>query len=76
MAIRKHLSYADIAKLMEASDSEAEDVSEYENDASDRTESSDNEFDIDIQPMPNIQSIQSKNREMKLKLDLVPLLFD
>ncbi|KAF8784795.1 hypothetical protein HNY73_010429 [Argiope bruennichi] len=63
MANRRNLSHADIAKLIEASDSE-EEVLEYENHISDEidSESSDNDFDTDIQQMNYKGSIQSKNR--------------
>ncbi|KAF8785217.1 hypothetical protein HNY73_010789 [Argiope bruennichi] len=70
MANRRNLSDADIS--IEASDSE--EVSEYENHASDEieSESSDNDFDTDIQQMNYKGSIQSKNREIKWKLDPLP----
>lgn len=72
MAYCRYLSKSGIAKLMEGSDSEYEDVTEYENHPSDETESSDNDFEIEIQPMHNIHSIQSKNSKLKLKLDRLP----
>ncbi|GFU44647.1 hypothetical protein NPIL_424091 [Nephila pilipes] len=61
----RKLRDADIAKMVEASDSEEENVSEYENHTSDEVEgdSSDNDFDIGIQQRHNIQNIQSKNHE-------------
>ncbi|KAF8778013.1 hypothetical protein HNY73_014788 [Argiope bruennichi] len=72
MANRRNLSHADIAKLIEASDSE--EVSEYENHTSDaiESESSNNDFDTGIQQMSCKGSIQSKNREIKWKLDPLP----
>ncbi|KAF8791246.1 hypothetical protein HNY73_006140 [Argiope bruennichi] len=69
MANRRNLSHADIANLREVSDSE--ELSEYENYTSDEieSESSDNDFDTDIQQMNYKGSLQSKNREIKWKLD-------
>ncbi|GFT93237.1 hypothetical protein TNCV_2220031 [Trichonephila clavipes] len=65
-----NLSHTDIAKLIEASDSE--EVSEYENLTSDETEWSDNNFDINNQQMSYKESIQSKNSEIKWKLNMLP----
>ncbi|KAF8789892.1 hypothetical protein HNY73_007795 [Argiope bruennichi] len=73
MTNRRNLSHTDTAKQIEAPDSE-EEVSEYENHTSDEmeSESSDNDFDTGIHQMNYKGSIQSKNREIKWKLD--PLL--
>ncbi|KAF8767288.1 hypothetical protein HNY73_020271 [Argiope bruennichi] len=64
MANRRNLNHADIAKLMEASDS-SEEVSEYKNHTSDEieSESSDNDFDTAIQQMNYKGNIQPKNHE-------------
>ncbi|GFX30148.1 hypothetical protein TNCV_293611 [Trichonephila clavipes] len=66
MANHINLSHADIAKLIEASDSK-EEVSKYENHTSDEIESksSDNEIDKDLQQINYKESIQSKNCEIK-----------
>lgn len=58
MANHRHFSDSDISKLMEASDWEKEDISEYENHTivEIEIESSVTSFDIDIQPVHNIQS--------------------
>ncbi|GFR30047.1 hypothetical protein TNCT_74061 [Trichonephila clavata] len=68
-----NLSQADIAKLIEASDSKGE-VSEYENHTSDEivSESSDNDFDTNNQQMNYKESIQFKNHEIKWKLIQLP----
>ncbi|KAF8795491.1 hypothetical protein HNY73_003335 [Argiope bruennichi] len=73
MANRINLGHTDIAKLIEASESE-EEVSKYENHTSKEieSESSDNEFDTDIQQM-NCR-VMSKNREIKFKLGPLPQL--
>ncbi|GFR15056.1 hypothetical protein TNCT_710521 [Trichonephila clavata] len=64
-----NLSQADIAKLIEASDSKVE-VSEHKNHTSDKieSESSDIDFYTNNQQMNNKESIQSKNCEIKGKL--------
>ncbi|GFT40610.1 hypothetical protein NPIL_296581, partial [Nephila pilipes] len=56
MVNSRKLSDAVIDMLIEASDSEEENVSEYENHPSDEIESDsfDNDFDVDIQQMHNI----------------------
>ncbi|GFX70287.1 hypothetical protein TNCV_4617241 [Trichonephila clavipes] len=62
-----NLSYADVVKLIDASDSE--EVSEYENHTSDEIESecSDNDLDTNNQQMNYKESVQSKDREIKWK---------
>ncbi|GFX34033.1 hypothetical protein TNCV_912341 [Trichonephila clavipes] len=72
MANRINLSHADIAKLIEASDSE--EVYKYENPTSDEIEraSSDNDFDTNNQQMNYKESIQSKIPEIKWKLNPLP----
>ncbi|GFR00794.1 hypothetical protein TNCT_509841 [Trichonephila clavata] len=69
MANRINLSHADIAKLIEASDSE-EEVSEYENHTSDETESesSNNNLKTNNRQMNSNESIRSKNLEIRGKL--------
>ncbi|GFU56535.1 hypothetical protein NPIL_395131 [Nephila pilipes] len=64
------LSDANIAKLTEDIASEEENVSEYENHTNDgiESDSSGNDFDIDIQRMHNIQS---NNYEIQRKLDTI-----
>ncbi|GFY22439.1 hypothetical protein TNCV_2177001 [Trichonephila clavipes] len=61
-----NLSYADITKLIEASDSE-EEVSKHENHTSNEyeSESSDNNFDTNNQQMNYKESIQFQNRKIK-----------
>ncbi|GFU67690.1 hypothetical protein TNCV_4327441 [Trichonephila clavipes] len=72
MANHINLSHADTVKLLEASDNE--EVSEYENHTSDEIESgsSDNDFDTNNQQMNYKKSTQSKNREIKRKLNPLP----
>ncbi|GFR22751.1 hypothetical protein TNCT_400711 [Trichonephila clavata] len=67
-----NVSHADIAKPIEASDSE--EVSEYENHISNEIERerSGNDFDTNNQQMNYKKSIQSKNREIKRKLYPLP----
>lgn len=59
MANRWNLSDADIAKLIKPLTAKSLNASEYDNHTSDEieSESSHNDFDIDIQQMHNIQSI-------------------
>ncbi|GFR29057.1 hypothetical protein TNCT_128781 [Trichonephila clavata] len=71
MANRIHLSYTRMAILIEVSDSEDE-VSEYENHTRDETESFYNDFDTINQQMNYKESIKSKNREIKWKLNPLP----
>ncbi|GFX12072.1 hypothetical protein TNCV_2998551 [Trichonephila clavipes] len=67
-----NLSHADLAKPLEASDNE--EVSAYENHTSDgiESESSDNDFGTNNQQMNYKESIQSKSREIKGKLNPLP----
>ncbi|GFS86870.1 hypothetical protein NPIL_141121 [Nephila pilipes] len=72
MANSRDLSDADLTKLIKASDSEEENVSEYENHTSDEIKSDCSNKDFDIQQMHNIQNIQSKNHPIQWKLDTIP----
>ncbi|GFS91509.1 hypothetical protein NPIL_573471 [Nephila pilipes] len=74
MANSSKLGFVDVAKLIEVSGNEKENVSDYEYHSKDKikSNSSDNDFDIDIQKMHNIQNTQSKNREICWKLNTIP----
>ncbi|GFW41056.1 hypothetical protein TNCV_414651 [Trichonephila clavipes] len=71
VAKRTNLSQADIAKVMEAFDSEK--VPKCANCTIDEfdSESSDNDFDTNNQQINYKGSIQSKNNEIKWKLNIV-----
>ncbi|GFX36396.1 hypothetical protein TNCV_3671511 [Trichonephila clavipes] len=79
MANRIHLSQTDIAKLIEASDSarrraREEEVSEYENHTRDEIENESfyNDFNTNNQQMNHKKSIQSKDLEIKWKMNPLP----
>ncbi|GFU88137.1 hypothetical protein TNCV_1337061 [Trichonephila clavipes] len=69
---RINLSHVNIAKLIEASDNE--EVSENENHTNDEieSESSENDFDTNNKIMNYKECIQSKNCEIKWKLNPLP----
>lgn len=74
MAKRRCLSESEIAKLMEASDSDVDDISEYENHtSSEENEKSDSEDNVAIQCNQDVQHIQSKDGKINWSLASLPL---
>ncbi|GFS87472.1 hypothetical protein NPIL_683871 [Nephila pilipes] len=70
MVISKKLSDVDIAALIEASNIEEKNASEYENHTSDEIESDSSNNDSD-QQMHYIQNIQTKNHNIQREMDTI-----